>query len=110
MTRREEKDAKRQALRDSGTLNPHAEKVIDELFTRHAFFDPSDLLQLKYEMLRRVRVDKESVSGAVRSAGLSRPTFYKAQADFQRAGLCGLLPVKPGPRLRTRILRLLQPR
>jgi transposase len=28
---------------------------------------------------------------------VSRPTFYKAQADFERAGLVGLLPAKRGP-------------
>ena len=98
MTRRKEKDAKRQALRDSGTLNPHAAKVSDELFVKHEFFDPDDLLQLKYEMLRRVRVDEQSVSSASRSVGLSRPTFYKAQAEYERGGLCGLLPAKRGPR------------
>ena len=98
MTRRKEEDAKRQALRDGGTLNPHAETVSDGLFLEHEFFDPDDLLQLKYEMLRRVRVDKAPVSSAADSFGLSRPTFYKAQADYERAGLCGLLPAKRGPR------------
>ena len=98
MTRRKEEDAKWQALRDSGTLNPHAETVGDRLFAEHEFFDPDDLLQLKYEMLRRVRVDKAPVSSAADSFGLSRPTFYKAQADYERGGLCGLLPAKRGPR------------
>jgi transposase len=98
MTKRKGEDAKRQALRDSGTLNPHAETVSDELFAEHEFFDPDDLLQLKYEMLRRVRVDKVSVSSAAGSFGLSRPTFYKAQADYERGGLCGLLPAMRGPR------------
>ena len=98
MTRRKEHNGKRQALRDSGTMNPHAETVSDELFAEHEFFDPDDLLQLKYEMLRRVRVDKAPVSSAADSFGLSRPTFYKAQADYERGGLCGLLPAKRGPR------------
>ena len=98
MTRRKEEDVKRQALRDSGTMNPHAETVSDELFVEHEFFDPDDLLQLKYEMLRRARVDKVPVSSAAGSFGLSRPTFYKAQADYERGGLCGLLPAKRGPR------------
>jgi transposase len=29
--------------------------------------------------------------------GVSRPTFYKVQEDFDRAGLVGLLPGKRGP-------------
>ena len=98
MTKRREGDAKRQALRDSGTLNAHAETVSDGLFAEHEFFDPDDLLQLKYEMLRRVRVDKVPVSSAADSFGLSRPTFYRARADYERGGLCGLLPAKRGPR------------
>jgi transposase len=98
MTKRRAEDAKRQVLRDGGTLNPNAEMVSDELFAEHEFFDPDDLLQLKYEMLRRVRVDKVSISNAADSFGLSRPTFYKAQADYERGGLCGLLPAKRGPR------------
>jgi transposase len=98
MTRRNQENQKRQALRDSGTLNPHAETVSDELFVEHEFFDPDDLVQLKYEMLRRVRVDDVSVSSAARAFGLSRPTYYKAQADYEGGGLCGLLPAKRGPR------------
>ncbi len=98
MTRRKQENQKRQALRDSGTLNPHAETVSDELFAEHEFFDPDDLVQLKYEMLRRVRVDEVSVSSAARAFGLSRPTYYKAQADYDGGGLCGLLPAKRGPR------------
>ena len=45
-------DAKNRALKEHGCLNPHAETVRDELFVSNAFFDPRDLLQVKYEMLR----------------------------------------------------------
>ena len=89
---------KRQTLRGSGTLNPHPEKVTDELFATLDFFDPSDLVQVKYEMLRRGVVEGRPVSEASRSFGLSRPTFYKAQKDYESAGLAGLLPAKRGPR------------
>ena len=44
---------KRQILRQTGTLNPRADQVTDELFSGSDFFDPNDLLQVKYEMLRR---------------------------------------------------------
>jgi len=89
---------KRQALRSSGTLNPHPDKVTDEHFAALEFFDPNDLLQVKYEMLRRGAVDGQTVVEAARTFGLSRPTFYKAREDYQRAGLAGLLPAKRGPR------------
>jgi transposase len=98
MTRPKRDDTKNKALRDSGTVNPHPEKVTDELFMEEDFFDPCDLVQVKYEMLRRVRIDRHPIQGAARAFGLSRPTFYKAQADYERGGLGGLLPARRGPR------------
>ncbi len=92
-------DEKLKALRASRTLHPHAEQVRDPLFTSGSpFFDPHDLVQVKYELLRRVRVDGYSVSQASALFALSRPTFYAAQAAWERAGMSGLLPVPTGPR------------
>ena len=91
-------DAKTRALREPGCLNPNAEAVRDELFLSNAFFDPRDLLQVKYEMLRRVREDGVPVSHAAASFGVSRPTWYLAQRAYDAGGLPGLLPDRPGPR------------
>jgi transposase len=88
---------KRQTLRRQGTLNPHPETVAFPLFHSSDFFDPDDLVQVKYEMLRQVHADKRSVSESADAFGLSRPSFYQAQADFQQDGLFGLLPHKRGP-------------
>jgi hypothetical protein len=90
--------SKRHALRRNETLNPHSDVVTDPLFRTGDFFDPHDLVQVKYEMLRRVRVDKQSVSQSASAFGFSRPTFYQAEADFQRDGLSGLVHGKRGPR------------
>jgi transposase len=92
------KDAKREALRQHGVLHPHPADVTDPLFRRHEFFDPRDLLQVKYEMLRRVQVEGLSVTAAAAAFGFSRPAFYQARAAYQRHGLPGLLPQRPGPR------------
>ena len=54
---RPKNDPKTEALRQQGCLHPHPEKVTDEAFDANEFFDPRDLVQVKYEMLRRVRVD-----------------------------------------------------
>ena len=86
------------ALREQGTLNPHPEKVTDSFFQENDFFDPRDLVQVKYEMLRRVRVDKAAVTQASSSFGFSRVSFYQAQATFEEHGLPGLVPGKRGPR------------
>ena len=89
---------KRSLLQKQGTLNPRPGDVTHETFQDIEFFDPEDLIQVKYEMLRLVEVDKKPVSQAAREFGLSRPSFYQAQAAFQEAGLAGLLPQKRGPR------------
>jgi transposase len=89
---------KHQILRQTGTLNPRPDRVTDQLFTDHDFFDPNDLLQVKYEMLRRVRRDDFTVRQAAQLFGFSRPSFYQAQEAFQRGGLGALVPQKRGPR------------
>jgi transposase len=53
---------------------------------------------VKYEMVRRVRVDGQSVSHSAATFGFSRPSFYQAQAKLGRGGLAALVPEKPGPR------------
>ena len=85
-------------LRKQGTLHPHPEAVTAASFQDNDFFDPRDLVQVKYEMLRRVESEKASVSQAAQEFGLSRPSFYQAQKALQQSGLGGLLPQKPGPR------------
>jgi transposase len=98
MTKHKRDGAKIKTLKENGTLNPHPEKVSDPLFQQTHFFDPLDLMQVKYEMLRRVRIEGLSVAGAARSFGLSRPSFYQALKSFSHQGLGGLLPSKTGPR------------
>ena len=91
-------DAKTRALKEHGCLNRHSETVRDELFLSNPFFDPRDLLQVKYEMLRRVREDGVPVSHAAASFGVSRPTWYQAARAYEAGGLPALLPLRPGPR------------
>jgi len=92
-------DEKLVALRQSHTLHPHADQVRDPLFTSGSpFFDPRDLMQVKYELLRRVRVDGTSVSHATSLFAISRPTFYAAHAAWEHSGIIGLLPQPTGPR------------
>lgn len=96
-------DSKVAALRQSQTLNPHPKQVQDQLFLGEDFFDPRDLAQVKYEMLRRVQKEQAHVSEAAAAFGFSRPSFYKAQEDFAQAGLAGLIPRKRGPKQRRKL-------
>jgi transposase len=89
---------KTESLRQHGSLNPHPEEVRHELFQSSEFFDSADLMQVKYEMLRQVHVERSSVIEAAAEFGLSRPSFYEAQAAFVERGLLGLVPEKRGPR------------
>lgn len=91
-------DSKRKELQRRGSLHPHPERVTDPLYDRDPFFDRHDAVQVKYEMLRRVRIDGRPVARAAAESGFSRPTFYEARAAFERAGMPGLLPAKKGPR------------
>ncbi len=90
--------AKLDALRQTGTLHPHPQRVTDPLFQDQPFFDARDLMQVKYELLRKVEIDGAPVSAAVTAFGLSRPSYYQARSAFEQAGLAGLAPQKRGPR------------
>ncbi len=98
MAKRKTPDPKTEALRQRGCLNPHPEKVTDPLFSESAFFDARDLVQVKYEMVRRVESDGQTVSDSAAAFGFSRPSFYQAQSLLQSGGLEALVPQKPGPR------------
>jgi transposase len=86
------------ALAASRTRNPSPEKVTDPAFTARGFFDPADLLQVKYEMVRRVEVEGMPVAAAARAFGFARQSAYNARAALAAGGLAALIPGKPGPR------------
>jgi len=98
MPKRRRPDPKLDTLREQGTLNPRPDAVTDPVFQQSDFFDPRDLVQVKYEMVRRVDTDGQTVSAAATAFGFSRPSFYKAKAALRRDGLAGLVPRKRGPR------------
>lgn len=91
-------EAKRRALQSSATFNARHSRVRHSLFQQSDFFDPSDLLQLKYETLRALKQEGYSIARAATEFGLSRPTIYQAHNHFQERGLEGLLPGKSGPK------------
>jgi transposase len=79
-------------------LNPKPETVVDERFQAGEFFDSRDLVQVKYEMVRRVREEGVTVTEATERFGFSRPTFYEARRALEAEGLAGLVPKPPGPK------------
>ena len=111
-TNGEAQPEKNELLRKDGTLNPRPDKVLDPKFHEHDFFDPHDLVQVRYEMLRRVSVDNISVTNVVEEYGISRPTYYQAKTSLGTEGLAGLVPKKRGPhgphKLRPEIIAFLK--
>ena len=99
MEARKRRDEKIAALRRQHALNPRPQAVTDPTFTSgNPFFDANDLVQVKYEMLRRVRQEGQRASQSAAAFGFSRPSYYEAQGVFEEGGLPGLIPQRPGPR------------
>jgi transposase len=92
------RDAKVERLKVRGALNRHPEQVRVPWFQADRFFDARDLVQVKYEMLRQVSIEGAKKADAAALFGVSRPTFYQAEAAFAQHGLAGLLPQQRGPR------------
>jgi transposase len=98
VVRRRPEDPKAAALREARALNPRPDAVTDEAFLAEEFLDARDLVQVKYEMVRRVRAEGQPVSAAAAAFGFSRPSWYAAAEALDRHGLPGLLAQRPGPR------------
>lgn len=105
-------DSKLETLRQQGTLNPRPGDVSDDLFQTSEFFDARDVVQVKYEMLRRVQKEGRPITEAAAAFGFSRPSFYQAQLAFEQGGMTGLVPHKRGPKeahkLTSKIMDFLQ--
>ena len=98
MADRRDDTEKQDRLREAGTLNRTPEKVNDPMFAAGDFFDASDLLQVRYEMVRLVRVDEASLAQAAARFGVSRPTCFRMVKAFDGGGLQELIPARRGPR------------
>ena len=79
MAKNHDEDQKIKWLKENGVLNQAHENVKDELFQEYEFFSPHDLIQVKYEMVRRVEKDSWTISRASKDFGFSRVRFYELQ-------------------------------
>jgi len=95
---RGESDPKAAALAAARCLNPHPERVRDPEFLGSEFFDARDAVQVKYEMVRKVKAGGGPVTETAAAFGYSRPSYYAAAAALESSGLEGLVPARPGPR------------
>ncbi len=99
----ESRHGKIQELKQNQCLNQNPQRIKDPLFHDKIFFDVHDLVQVKYEMLRKVIQDKFSVSATSSLFGFSRVAFYQILDSFEKKGLAGLMPHKRGPKQRHKL-------
>lgn len=85
-------------LEKEGLLNQKPDRISHSLFKTHEFFDPLDILQVRYEMLRSAKIDSCSVAEVCRIFGFSREYYYKLGRMFSERGFVGLLGAPSGRR------------
>ena len=86
-----------QALEAAGLVHPRPEAVTAALFgAGDPFFVARDKVQVKYEMLRAVLVDGETVTSAAANHGYSRAEFYLVSRAFAERGMAGLVDERRG--------------
>jgi transposase len=92
------------ALEQARLVHPRPDGVTAELFcSEHLFFLAADKVQVKYEMLRAVAVDGETIVAAAATHGYSRAEFYLVQAAFAERGMAGLLDERRGRKGPTKV-------
>jgi len=89
---------KKEILMANGTFNKNHEKVKKEKFLTEPFYDPMDIVQVKYEMLKDATEGSRQIAKVATEFGLSRASFYKIKEAFESRGLSALVPEKPGPK------------
>ena len=88
---------KQDILVENGTFNRNHAKVTEHRFIDDDFYDPQDLAQVKYEMLRTVRESERSIEETAGRFGFSRSGFYKTKSAFESEGLSAFVSNKTGP-------------
>jgi transposase len=91
-------ESKKVFLEKEGLLNLKPERVSHPFFETIDFFDPFDLPQVRYEMIRSARVEELPVSEACKLFGFSREYFYKLERAFMARGYVALLGSTMGRR------------
>lgn len=80
------------------SFNKNGQKLRDETYLSSDFFDPNDVIQVKYEMLRKVEFEKQPISKVSALFGFSRVAYYKAKKDLKEGGLSNLTNKTMGPK------------
>ena len=90
--------SKREILQANGTYNKNYEKIKNHKFITGSFYDPMDIVQVKYEMLKDAEEGNRGIAQVADEFGFSRASFYNTKDEFNEQGLSAFVPEKPGPR------------
>ena len=90
--------SKQDILIENGTFNKNHARVTEPRFISDDFYDPQDLAQVKYEMLRTARETGRNIEEITGSFGFSRAGFYKIKKSFEEEGASAFASNKTGPR------------
>jgi len=83
--------SKQEILLKNRTFNRNYGKVTEKRFTSDEFYDPQDLVQVKYEMLRTANESKRSINEISGKFGFSRAAFYKIKASYEKEGISAFI-------------------
>ena len=90
--------AKQEILQENGTFNKNYRKVMEQRFISDDFYDPQDLVQVKYEMLRTANETQRHIGEIADKFGFSRAAFYKIRTSYEKEGVSAFVPEKSGPK------------
>lgn len=99
---------KKEALLANGTYYRRYRSVKKDEFRVGGFYDPMDIVQVKYEMLRDVQNSSKAIGATVEEYGFSRTAYYAIKEGFEATGLASLIPEKKGPKEQHKLTKALR--
>ena len=89
---------KADVLKSNGTYNRRHSSVKKREFMEGGFYDPMDIVQVKYEMLRDAQDSGRAIGEVSGDFGFSRTAYYNIRGSFEKNGMSALVPEKTGPK------------
>lgn len=89
---------KAEVLKSNGTYNRRHGSVKKREFLDGGFYDPMDIVQVKYEMLREAQGSGRPIGEVSGGFGFSRTAYYNIRESFDKSGMSALIPERTGPK------------
>ena len=90
--------SKTEILIANGTYYKRYLSVKKQGFNVGGFYDPRDIVQVKYEMIREAQDSGRTIRDVAEDFGFSRTAYYAIKEDFDANGMLAFIPEKKGPR------------